>query len=415
MSVNRNSQGSRPAAAPAARSPDQPHRSLRSRPFIAINLCFALSVGGWIPVSALLAIFMREHLQAGVIGAMVAVIIINSLSAGVSLFAGTLAARWGSRRTYLLGAMGIAICTALLAAAQESWHVIALAPLFGLAAPFHWTGANIYILQAVDARRRGTATGIATFVMVLGPGLAGPLLTAIGAQFGLWATILGGSGLLLLAWAGAWLLLPDIAGSHSGPAPGRRPSISDYPRLLLVRAILITSAARWISGFVHGVFQLLSALVVLDLTGQLSTVGWYLSAAAIGGGASQVAIGLASDRFGRRNLLVAAMLIGATSALLYWRPQSLALLLIGSALQWFGQASYQTLISAIVGDIVAPRDLATVSGMHVGFFSLGVVCGSLAAGLLWASDPGLPFLLAAICFLPVIVGLFYLPQRTISI
>ena len=392
-----------------------PAGSLRNRPFVTICLCFALSVGGWIPVSALLALFMREHLQAGVIGAMVAVIIINALSAVVSLFAGTLAARWGSRRTYLVGALGITIGTALLAAAQEGWHVIALAPLFGLVAPFHWTGANVYILQAVEARRRGTATGIASFVMVLGPGLGGPLLTALGAQFGLWATILGGSVLLALAWALGWLLLPDIGRSPSGPAAGPGPSIADYPRLLLVRANLITSAARWISGFVHGVFQLLSALVILDLTGQLGTVGWYLSAAAIGGGASQVVIGLASDRFGRRNLLIGAMLIGATSALLFWRPQSLALLLIGSALQWFGQASYQTLISAIVGDIVAPRDLAAVSGLHVGFFSLGVVCGSLLGGLLWATDPGLPFLLTAICFLPVIAGLFFLPQRTISI
>lgn len=414
MNVDRR-QAPRPEPDAVTFAPEPPQGSLRSRPFVTINLCFALSVGGWIPVSALLAIFMREHLQAGVTGAMVAVIIINALSAGVSLYAGTLAARWGSRRTYLLGAMGITICTALLAAAQEGWHVIALAPLFGLVAPFHWTGANIYILQAVDARRRGTATGIASFVMVLGPGLAGPLLTALGAQFGLWATILGGSGLLFLAGAGAWFLLPEIGVSHPGQDPGRRPSIADYPRLLKVRANLITSSARWMSGFVHGVFQLLSALVVLDLTGQLSTVGWYLSAAAIGGGASQIVIGLASDRFGRRNLLIAAMLIGASSALLYWRPQSLALLLIGSALQWFGQASFQTLISAIVGDIVAPRDLPTLSGLHVGFFALGVVCGSLLGGLLWATDPGLPFLLTAICFLPVIVGLFYLPQRTISI
>ena len=372
-------------------------------------------MGGWIPVSALLALFMREHLQAGVIGAMVAVIIINSLSSVISLFAGTLAARWGSRRTYLLGAMGITIGTALLAAAQEAWHVIALAPLFGLVAPFHWTGANVYILQVVEARRRGTATGVASFVMVLGPGLAGPALTALGAQFGLWATILGGSGLLSMAWAVALFLLPEVGRSPSGPVAGKGLSVADYPGLLLVRANLITSAARWISGVVHGVFQLLSALVILDLTGQLQTVGWYLSAAAIGGGASQVVIGLASDRFGRRNLLIAAMLIGATSALLFWRPQSLVLLLVASALQWFGQASYQTLISAIVGDVVAPRDLPAVSGMHVGFFSLGVVCGSLLGGLLWATDPGLPFLLTAICFLPVIVGLFYLPQRTITI
>jgi MFS family permease len=412
MTAGPEGQTSTPTAVPGT---GQTGGSLRNRPFISINICFALSVGGWIPVSALLAIFMREHLQAGVIGAMVAVIIINSLSTGTSLLAGAAAGRWGSRRTYLVGSLGIATCTALLAAAQEGWQVIALAPLLGVVAPFHWTGANLYILQAVDSRRRGAATGIVSFVMVLGPGLAGPVLTAIGDQFGLWMTILGGSGLLFLASFGSWTLLPELRGSSTEPIAGRWYSFGDYPRLLLVRANLITSLARWASGFSHGVFQLLSALVILDLTAQLATVGLYMSAGAIGGGAAQVLIGAVSDRIGRRNLLIGAMLIGATSALLYWRPQSLALLLTGAALQWFGQAAYQTLITAIVGDVVAPRDLPAVSGLHVAFFSFGVVCGSLIGGLLWSIDSGLPFLITAICFLPAIAGSFYLPKRTLSL
>lgn len=404
-----------PAGVSATRSPDESSGSLRSRPFVTINLCFALSVGGWIPVFTLLALFMREHVQAGVIGAMTTIIIVNSLSTGMSLYAGNFAARWGGRRTYLLGTAGMTIYTALLAAAQEGWHVIALAPLAGLIVSFHWTGANLYILQAVEARRRGTATGIVSFVMVLGPGIGGPLLTALGQQFGIWATILGGSGLLFLACVGAWVLLPEIGDATSNPIGGPRPSLAVYRRLLRDRSNLIVASARWISGLAHGVFQLLSALVILDLTAQLSTVGLYLSAAAVGGGASQIVIGAASDRFGRRNLLIAAMFIGAGSALLYWRPQSLTLLLVGAALQWFGQTAYQTLITAICGDIVPPRDLPAISGLHVAFFSLGMASGALIGGLLWAIDPGVPFLLTAICFIPVTAGLFLLPQRTLAI
>ena len=405
----------RPAGDSAEPAPTERPRSLRSRPFVSINLCFALSVGGWIPVSALLALFMREHLQAGLIGAMTAMIVINALSTGMSLFAGTFAARWGSRRTYLVGTAGMTAYTALLAAAQEGWQVIALAPLAGLIVSFHWTGANLYVLQAVEARRRGTATGIVSFVMVLGPGLGGPLVTALGQQFGIWASILGGSGLLFLACLGTWVFLPEIGGASAQPISGPRPSFADYPRLLRDRSNLIVASARWVSGLSHGVFQLLSALVILDLTAQLSTVGLYLSAGAIGGGASQVLTGAASDRFGRRNLLIAAMVIGAGAALIYWRPQSLALLLAGAALQWFGQTAYQTLITAICGDIVPTRDLPAVSGLHVAFFSLGMVCGTLIGGLLWAIDPGVPFLLTAICFIPVTIGLFLLPQRTLVI
>ena len=364
-------------------------------------------------MSTLLAVFMRDHIQAGVIGAMVAVIIINSLSTGMSLYAGTIAARWGSRRTYLLGVVGMTIYAVLLASATEGWHVIGLAPFAGLIVPFHWTGANLYVLQAVDAPRRGSAIGITSFVMVLGPGLAGPLMTALGDQFGIWAAILGGSGLMLLALLGAWLLLPEIKAAPASSLTGPRPSFADYPRFLTDRVNVIIVSARWISGLSFGVFQLLSALVILDLTAQLSTVGFYLSAGAIGGGASQVIVGAASDRLGRRNLLIVAMFFGAGSAILFWQSNSLALLLVGAAMQWFGQAAYQTLISAICGDIAPPRDLPTLSGLHVGLFSLGMVCGGLLGGLLWSTDPRLPFLLTAICFIPVTVGLFFLPQRTL--
>ncbi len=362
---------------------------------------------------ALLAIFMRDHVQAGVIGAMVTIIILNALSTGTSLFAGTIAARWGSRRTYLLGIAGMMIFTGLLAAADEGWQVFALASLAGLITPFHWTGANLYVLQAVGAPRRGAATGIVSFLMVLGPGIFGPVLTALGDRFGIWASILGGSGLLFLAFIGAWILLPELANSSTGSVAGRRPSFADYPRFLADRTNLIAILARWIAGLTHGVFFLLSALVILDLTAQLTAVGLYLAAGAIGGGASQIIVGAASDRFGRRNLLIIAMLIGAGSALLFWQSHSLVLLLIGAALQWFGQSAYHTLITAICGDIVPPRDLPTLSGLHVSSFSLGIVCGALLGGLLWAVDPGLPFLLNAICFIPVTVGLFFIPQRTL--
>ncbi len=403
-----------PPPAPAANQLSKPTTGLRTRPYITINLCFALSVGGWIPVATLLAVFMRDYIQAGVIGAMVAVIITNSLATGMSLYAGTIAARWGSRRTYLLGVVGMTIYAALLASATEGWHVIGLAPFAGLIVPFHWTGANLYVLQAVEARRRGTATGITSFVMVLGPGIGGPLMTTLGGQFGIWAAILGGSGLVFLALLGAWILLPEIDDTSTSPRTGPRPSFADYPRFLADRVNLIIASARWISGLSFGVFQLLSALVILDLTAQLSTVGFYLSAGAIGGGASQVIVGAASDRFGRRNLLIVSMLIGAGSAILFWQSNSLALLLVGAAMQWFGQAAFQTLISAICGDIAPPRDLPTLSGLHVGLFSLGMVCGGLLGGLLWATDPRLPFLLTALCFIPITVGLFFLPQRTLA-
>ena len=383
---------------------------MRDRPFITLNVCFALSVGGWLPVLTVLAVLMRDNLGAGVFGAVIAVLIIQVIATGTSLYAGTFAARWGSRRTYLVGTAGMAVFAGLLGVANEGWQVIALAPLAGLVMPFHWTGIAAYLLQAVNAPRRGFAMGINALVMVGAPGLSGPLLTALGSEFGLGATILGGSAFMVVAALAIWLLLPELP---APPVGARRPSFADYPRLLSERANLIAALARLTMGLTFGVFQLLSALVVLDLTESLASVGFYLSAGAIGGGISQVLVGAASDRFGRRNLLVLAKLIGICAALVFWQAPGLLLLLVGATMHWFAQSAYQTLITAICGDLVPPRDLPTLSGLHTSAFSVGMVVGVLGGGLLWAFDTGLPFLMAAIFLLPIVGALFLLPQRTI--
>ncbi len=385
---------------------------LRDRPFIAFNICFALSVGGWTPVATLLAVFMRDQLGAALSATVIAMVIIQLVTAGVSLYAGTFASRWGSRRAYLVGAVGMTLWTVLLSAAQEGWQVIALAPLAGLVVPFHWTGVNTYVLQAVAARRRGTATGISAFVMVLAPGLLGPILTTAGEIFGVWATILGGAGVLLLASLAGWLYLPELGVAESGIGSVRQPIFVVYRRLVRGSANRIIAGARLMAGVSFGVFGLLSALVLLDLTDQLSSVGFYLAAGSIGGGASQIAIGAASDRFGRRNLLAFAMLVGATGSFMFWGAVTLPLLLIGSMLHWFGQSAFQTLITAINGDLVATVDVPAISGLHVSYFTLGVALGSLLGGLLWQFGSGLPFLISGLCLVPVIVSVFFLPQRT---
>ncbi len=383
---------------------------VRERPFIMLHLCFALSAGGWMPVLTLLAVLMRDHMGAGVLGAVAAILIIQALATGTSLYAGTFAARWGSRRTYLLGTVGMATFAGLLGIANQGWQVIALAPLAGLLMPFHWTGITAYLLGAVSAPRRGFAMGINALVMVAAPGLSGPLLTTLGSEFGLGATILGGSAILAASALAIWLLLPELP---APPVAGRSPSFADYPRLLADRAHLIAAAARLTMGLTFGVFQLLSALVILDLTDSLAAVGFYLSAGAIGGGVSQVLVGAASDRFGRRNLLVLAKLVGIGAALIFWQSPSLLLLLVGATMHWFAQSAYQTLITAICGDLVAPRDLPTLSGLHTSSFSVGMLIGALGGGLLWGLGPGLPFLMAAFCLVPVAVALLLLPQRTL--
>ena len=374
-----------------------------------------LSMGGWIPILTLLAIYMREHLGASVIAAMTTILIIQVISTGMSLFAGSFADRWGGRRTYLVGVAGMTLFAGLLGAVKESWQVIALAPLAGLVVPFYWTGVSTYLLQAVSPRRRGAGAGTLSFITFLAPGITGPILTFFGQSIGIWFTVLGGAFLLALAGLTAARLLPDLTKANARPTGGTQFAYSDYPRFLADRHNLVAALARLMSGASFGLFQLLSALVLLDLTGELSSVGLFLTAGALGGGASQILIGALSDRIGRRNLLIATKLVGATAALLFWRGDVLPALLLGSAMQFFAQAAFQTLITAVAGDLVKPRDIPAISGLHTSMFAFGMVIGALTGGLVWQVDGRLPFLFIGLGFLPVAASLFVLPRKTLNV
>ncbi len=372
-------------------------------------------MGGWTPVRALLAVYMRDHLGATVIAAMTTILIIQSVASTVSFLAGSIAARWGGRRTFLIGVIGMTLFAGSLSRITDGWQVIALAPLAGLAVPFYWTGISTYVLQAVNPRQRGMGTGISAFVMSLAPGITAPVLTILGQRVGIWLTLLGGSALLAVAGLVALRLLPELARAESAANGKHRFRFSDYLRILRGRHNLVAAFARLVSGAAFGVFQLISALVLLDLTGQLAAVGFYLTAGAIGGGASQVLVGSLSDRIGRRNLLAAAQLIAAAAALLFWRAEYLPALLLASTMQSFSQAAFQTLLTAISGDLVDPAEIPVVSGLHTSMFSSGMFIGALMGGLLWQLDNRVPFLIAGLFFMPAVASVFALPRRTLQV
>ncbi len=370
-------------------------------------------MGGWLPVLALLAIYMRDHLGSSVLAAMATILVIQTAASVVSLFAGSFASRWGGRLTLLIGTAGMMGFAGLLSLIREGWQVIALAPLAGLVVPFFWTGTSTYLLQAVSPARRGAGTGVNAFVMTLAPGVSGPVLAWLGQAIGIWATILGGAGLLAISSLVVLSPLPEL---DSGPGPAveqKRFPLAGYARLLSDRLNLAAAFARLVSGLNFGVFQLLSALVLLDLTGQLASVGFYLTAGAIGGGASQVLVGSLSDRIGRRNLLAGSMLIGAGASLLFWHSQILSVLLLAAAMQSFSHAGYHTLITAISGDLVQPAEIPAISGLHTSMFSTGMIVGALLAGLLWQVDHRVAFLVSAILFAPALYSVLTLPRRTL--
>lgn len=121
-------------------------------------------------------------------------------------------------------------------------------------------------------------------------------------------------------------------------------------------------------------------------------------------------MGNLSDRFGRRPLLLLAILgLGLDYVLQAFAP-TLAWLFLGRIIAGFCGASW-VIANAFLADITPPEDRARVFGIMGAAFGVGFVVGPAIGGLLGTFGPRVPFFVAAaISGLNLIYGYFVLPE-----
>jgi DHA1 family tetracycline resistance protein-like MFS transporter len=122
------------------------------------------------------------------------------------------------------------------------------------------------------------------------------------------------------------------------------------------------------------------------------------------------ALGVLSDRFGRRPVILLALFgLGCDYVLLYFAP-NLWWVALGRVIGGAVGASYSP-ASAYIADISPPEQRARNFGLIGVAFGLGFIVGPALGGLLGASDVRLPFLVAAgLAFVNFLFGLFVLPE-----
>jgi DHA1 family tetracycline resistance protein-like MFS transporter len=121
-------------------------------------------------------------------------------------------------------------------------------------------------------------------------------------------------------------------------------------------------------------------------------------------------IGNLSDRFGRRPVLLAAILALGLDYLLQWSAPVFGWLIIGRLLAGVTGASFSAAY-AYIADVTPPEKRAASFGLVGMAFGLGFVFGPALGGVLGSIEPRLPFLTAALLALANFVfGLFFLQE-----
>lgn len=120
--------------------------------------------------------------------------------------------------------------------------------------------------------------------------------------------------------------------------------------------------------------------------------------------------GRASDRFGRRPVIVVGLLGSAVSYLVFAHADSLALLFFSRILAGAGGATVPV-AEAYIADVTPPEQRAGNMGLIGAAFGLGFTVGPALGGILSATSLAAPgYLAAALCLADAAAAWFLLPE-----
>ncbi len=120
--------------------------------------------------------------------------------------------------------------------------------------------------------------------------------------------------------------------------------------------------------------------------------------------------GWASDRVGRRPILLVGLVGSAVSYVIFAYAGSVAMLLLSRVLAGVVGANVPV-AQAYIADITRPGERAGAMGLIGAAFGLGFIFGPALGGILFTLSPEVPGLVAAVlCLLNAVLAWFFLPE-----
>ena len=140
--------------------------------------------------------------------------------------------------------------------------------------------------------------------------------------------------------------------------------------------------------------------------------GWLFDAYAVMQFLFAPAIGNLSDRFGRRPVLIIALVALGIDYMITGLAPTITWLFVGRLLSGAAGGTYST-VNAYVADISPPEKRAANFGLIGAAFGLGFVIGPLLGGVLGQFGPRVPFFAAGgLAFVNALYGYFVLGNRS---
>ena len=299
-----------------------------------------------------------------------------------TLGAGYLGDRFVNHASLMLGAS--------LALMGVSHFLIGSAPtywLMFLAMLFVGVGPSLYHPPAIGAlsRRFPDKRGFAISVHGTGGSVGevlGPLVTAGALAFLMWRDVLRVSALpAILAGFVIWAMMRSVPGEVPGSSSAKS-YLSSLTTLLRRRRLLLLVAVTALGSMGQSsVHVFLPVYLREDLDFSVARVAVYLALAQVVGIVAQPVMGLLSDKFGRKSVLVPGMgALGLLFLALTGADTGLQLLLTVLAMGAFLYTLHAIFVAAAI-DVAGDEIQATVVSLIYGASFLGTVSPIIAGAL----------------------------------
>jgi MFS family permease len=335
--------------------------------------------------------------------------------------AGWLADQVG-RKPVLVAGWLVAAPVPFLLMWAPTWNwVLAANVLLGVSQGLTWSTTVIMKIDLVGARQRGLAMGLNEFAGYLAVAASAWATGWIAAAYGLRPAPFSLGVGFVLAGLGLSLLLVRETAPHVAHEAG----LDDGPQLLDVptprrifwqttlrdRNLSSASQAGLVNnlsdGMAWGLFPVVFAAAGLNL----AQIGILAAIYPATWGLLQLGTGAASDRIGRKGLIVSGMWVQAAGVGLISIVDTFGGFATGSALLGAGTAMVYPTLLATVGDVAHPAWRASAVGVYRLWRDLGYAVGAVVAGLT-ADAFGLPAALQLVAILTFVSGVIVALRMT---
>jgi len=379
----------------------QTFRALQHPLFRRFFSCQAVSVlGHWMQQIALQWLVYRTTGSAAMLGL---VAFANQAPIlFIAPFSGVLADRF-DRRKLLITTQSIASSQALLLAALvltgtfETWHLVAMASLFGVVAGLDTpVRHSLFVTMVEDRSDLPNAIALNSFLMnsgrLIGPSIAGVVLIFVDEGYCFLFNALSYLGVVWMAWT-----LPKLAPSHASAPTGFLRSLREAAayawRQHQIRELLAMIAS--VAFFASSYIVLMPVFAREVFGGGSETLGFLVGCAGFGAviGTAYLASRGNIDRLGRRLMFTSMLAGGALLAvgLSPWLWLTYALMvLLGFGIIVTG-AGINMILQSVVDDSKRGRIVSFYTMSFLGMMPFGALASGNLANLIGAPGTAMVF------------------------